>query len=219
MRILYGVAKAITEHMELGDEWYEVKKVISVNIVYFDLGKGGDYIYKGNTNFYGYHNNKELQLTNAQKRLFKREKVRDLYPEIYLIKVNNFDDVAKDSLDEWIYFLKNSEIKKEFTAKGIKEADEVLKVANMNDEERREYRRFMEVLSDRASLALTIEVESEIKAEKKVEKEVEKRLKEAKKQVVENFLKIPNLTIEQIASAAEVSIDFVKKKKETNGKL
>jgi len=202
LRVLYGVSKAITEHMDLGDEWYEVKKVISVNIVYFDLGLGGDYIYKGSTNFYGFHNNELLELTNAQRRLFKKEKIKDLYPEIYLIKVNNFDGVAKDTLDEWIYFLKNSEIKKEFTVKGLKEADEVLKVANMDEEERQEYQRFGSVLSDRASQALTIKIELEIAAEKAELK--------AKKEIVINLIGLDKFSDEEIATISGTSIGFVK---------
>ena len=38
-RILYGVAKAITEHINLGDTYKEVKKVYSISILYFDLGE------------------------------------------------------------------------------------------------------------------------------------------------------------------------------------
>jgi predicted transposase/invertase (TIGR01784 family) len=172
LRILYGLSKAITEHIKTGDEWTSVKKVISVNIVYFDLGRGEDYIYRGVTTFSGLHQNDELQLSNAQKRMFKKEKIKDLYPEIYLIKVNNFDDTAKDTLDEWVYFLKNSEIKKDFTAKGLVKAEEVLKIANMEEEERREYQRFGEVLSDRASQALSIktEIETAVEKEKKAKK-------------------------------------------------
>ena len=45
-----------------------------------------------------------MQLSKAQKKLFGKETIPDIYPEIYLIKVNQFDDIAKDSLDEWIYF-------------------------------------------------------------------------------------------------------------------
>jgi len=230
LRILFGISKAITEHINVGDEWTAVKKVISINIVYFDLGRGKDYIYKGETKFFGLHHQDELQLSNAQRKLFKKEKVKDLYPEMYLIKVNNFDDKAKDTLDEWIYFLKNSEIKKTFTAKGLKEAEEVLKVANMEDAERREYQRFGEVLSDRASQALSMKMEIEMAVEKErkaVEKERKAKEKEKKakekaieekekviKEIVENFLKLPNLTEEQISKAASVSIEFVRKIKE-----
>ena len=198
LRILYGISKAITEHIKAGDDWTSVKKVISINIVYFDLGRGEDYIYKGTTTFSGLHQNDKLQLSNAQKKLFKKEKVKDLYPEIYLLKVNNFDDTAKDTLDEWIYFLKNSEIKKDFTAKGLKEAEEVLKVANMEDDERREYQRFSEVLSDKASQALSIEVEIDTAVEKE------------KAEIIKNLLRIPTLSEQQIADAAKVPVEFVK---------
>jgi len=206
LRILYGVSKAIIEHMKEGDTYSKVKKVISVNIVYFELGQGNDYIYRGTTNFKGVHDNQILELTAAQRKLFKKEKVEEVYPEIYLIKVNKFDDNAKDTLDEWIYFLKNSEIKKEFSAKGIKEADKVLKRANMSEEERREYQRFVEVLSDRASIAETIDFEAELKANEKVENE--------KREIVINLLKLGNLTDEQIAKIARIPVQFVRKIKE-----
>lgn len=206
LRILYGISKAIIEHIREGDPYSKIKKIISVNIVYFDLGHGSDYIYKGITTFRGMHDNQILELTAAQRKLFNKEKVHEVFPEMYLIKVNNFDDNAKDTLDEWIYFLKNSEIKKEFSAKGIKEANEVLKIINMTDEERREYNRFIEVLSDRASIAETIAFESELLAEEKLEKKLT--------EIVINLLKMQSLSDEQIAVAAKVDIAFVRKIKE-----
>lgn len=50
-RMLYGVSKAITEHIEIGKMYDKVKKVYSINILYFDLGKGNDYLYHGKTVF------------------------------------------------------------------------------------------------------------------------------------------------------------------------
>lgn len=202
LRILYGISKAITEHIKTGDEWTSVKKVISVNIVYFDLGRGEDYIYRGITTFSGLHQKDELQLSNAQKRMFKKEKIKDLYPEIYLIKVNNFDDTAKDTLDEWVYFLKNSEIKKDFTAKGLVKAEEVLKVANMEDEERREYQRFGEVLSDRASQALSMKTE--------IETAVEKERKKGEEKAITAMIRSTDLSDKEIANALTVDITVVK---------
>ena len=35
-RILYGVAKAITEQITVGERYTKVKKVYSINIIYFD---------------------------------------------------------------------------------------------------------------------------------------------------------------------------------------
>ena len=99
-RVLYGVSKAITEHIKESDPYSKVTKVISVSILYFDLGQGEDYVYKGTTTFKGLRKHDELQLSTKQRSLYQKESIADIYPEYYLLKVNQFDDVAKDSLDE-----------------------------------------------------------------------------------------------------------------------
>ncbi|MCB2264123.1 MAG: Rpn family recombination-promoting nuclease/putative transposase, partial [Candidatus Thiosymbion ectosymbiont of Robbea hypermnestra] len=106
-RILFATAKTITEHLAQGEPYDQVVKVISINILYFDLGSGADYIYHGRTHFVGLHHQDELQLNDRQRKLFGKRYPHELYPEYYLLKVRQFDDIAKDSLDEWIYFLKN----------------------------------------------------------------------------------------------------------------
>ncbi len=62
----------------------------------------------------------------GRKVLYQKEYVHQIYPEYYIIKVNQFNDIAKNTLDEWIYFLKNEEIKDSFHAKGLLEAKEKL---------------------------------------------------------------------------------------------
>ena len=50
-RILYGTSKTICEYLQEGDDYKHVVKVVSVSIVFFDLGLGKDYLYKGQTIF------------------------------------------------------------------------------------------------------------------------------------------------------------------------
>ena len=118
--ILFATVKAITEHLAQGDPYDQVIKVISINILHFDLGHCKDYIYHGKPRFLGLHYHDELLLSDRQQKLFDKRHPHELYPEYSLLKVKQFDDVARDSLDEWIYFLKNQEIKEEFRAKGLK---------------------------------------------------------------------------------------------------
>ena len=66
-RILYGVAKAITEHIQLGDRYDKVKKVYSINILYFNLGHGSDYLYHGQTTFVGVHTKDILQVSDRER--------------------------------------------------------------------------------------------------------------------------------------------------------
>ena len=100
-RMLYATSKVISEYIAAGEKYAEVKKVYSINILYFDLGQGDDYLYKGETNFRGLRNSDRLRLSTSQIKTFGKEYPSDLYPEYYLIKVNNFDDVAKNSLEQW----------------------------------------------------------------------------------------------------------------------
>ena len=151
-RILFASSKTISEHLPKGAAYSQISKVISINILYFDFGKGDDYIYHGTTQFIGLHNNNELELSAEQKRLYQSEKIADIYPEYYLIEIRNFNDIAKDTLDEWIYFLKNETVEDNFTAKGLKQAQETLDVLKMTEQERFAYQQHQKELHHEASL-------------------------------------------------------------------
>lgn len=197
LRILFGISKAITEYIKEGEPYSKIKKVISVNIIYFNLGQGEDYIYKGTTSFKGIHQHDELQLSPSQKKLFGRETIAELYPEIYLIKVNQFNDLAKDSLDEWIYFFKNSEIKDSFNARGLREASEKLMLVNLPEEERKSYERYLDDLRYQASIVETLKFEAEEKIRNSRTIEIAKELKK-NGATIEMIMKSTALTKEEI---------------------
>jgi predicted transposase/invertase (TIGR01784 family) len=160
-RMAYGASKALTENLSLGQAYSQIKKVISINIVYFDLGQGEDYVYNGKTIFHGLHEKDTLTLSEKQKNAFLKENVSDIFPEFYIIKVNKFNDIAKDTLDEWVYFLKNSEVKDEFKAKGLKEAGEVLDYMRLPADDQFSYNRYLDYLHYKASEILSLQSEAE----------------------------------------------------------
>jgi predicted transposase/invertase (TIGR01784 family) len=143
-RVLYGVAKAITEHIKLGKKYSEVKKIYSINIVYFDLGKGADYLYHGQNQLIGVHTHDQLQINTRDKESIKIVAPKDIFPEYYIIRVNEFNKVASTPLEEWLEYLKSGEIKDNTTTPGLAEAKEKLKYLQMNDEERRAYDRHID---------------------------------------------------------------------------
>ena len=155
LRILFGTSKLLIENMSEGMDYSQIKKIYSVNIVYFDLGQGDDYIYHGTTNFVGLNKKDILKLTPKQEEIYHTEIVSKLYPEYYVIKVNRFDDIAKNTLDEWVYFLKNEEIKDSFKAKGLNEARAQLNVLKLNDTERKEYENYIEQQRYESSLIVS----------------------------------------------------------------
>ena len=143
-RMLFGTSKLVTEYIERGDNYDKVRKVYSVNIVYFELGHGKDYVYHGKTEFRGIHTNDLLELTPFQRQTFKADTVSQLYPEYYILKVNGFNQVAKSPLEEWIYYLNTGDIPSNATAPGLDEARKKLKLAMMTHDELKAYYRHLD---------------------------------------------------------------------------
>ena len=138
-RILYGVAKAITEHIKLGNTYQEVKKVYSISIIYFDLGRGSDYLYIGQNNFVGVHTKDYLVISTKEEGVIKPKYPAEIFPTYYLVRVNNFNEVAKSPLEEWMRYLKEGVINEKTTAPGLREAREKLQYYSMSDAERYAY--------------------------------------------------------------------------------
>ncbi len=150
-RMLYGTSKAIAEHITEGKPYAAVKKVISITIAYFDLGQGGDYVYHGTTSFKGIHKGDTLALAEKQKQLYEKTHIHEIYPEYWLLKVEQFQDQVKDKLDEWIYFLKNGEVLSDFKAQGLSEAQKKLDAMLLTEKERKTYDAYLYNLREIAS--------------------------------------------------------------------
>ena len=143
-RMLFGASKLVTEYINRGEGYEKVRKVYSINIVYFSLGQGKDIVYHGKTEFRGIHNGDLLELSPFQKQTFKVDVVSQLYPEYYILKVNDFNQVAKTPLEEWIYYLNTGEIPETATAPGLSEARERLQIAQMSKGEQDAYYRHLD---------------------------------------------------------------------------
>ncbi|OFX44134.1 MAG: hypothetical protein A2046_14455 [Bacteroidetes bacterium GWA2_30_7] len=185
-RMLFGASKSLIEHIKLREKYKSLYKIYSVNIVYFELGQGKDYVYHGTTDFLGIHNGDKLELTQKQKQGLSIQKICEIFPEYYVLKVNEFNQVAKDNLDEWIYFLKNNEIPDNFRAKGLKEAKEVLDEDKMSKGDKNLYKEHLENLRYTDSMIWSSKIEGRLEGmfegEKKgkIEGKIESKLEIAK---------------------------------------
>ena len=220
-RMLYGVSKAITEYIGLGKPYDEVRKVYSINIVYFELGQGKDYVYHGRTEFRGIHEpHDELKLSvrqnekffgNKEKDILKRKGAADVFPEYYVLRVNDFDKVAKTPLDEWIEFLKTGSISSKATAAGLTEARECLRVDSLSPTEKQAYYRHMESIRHMRSLFDTSRDEGYQEGrEEGFEKGREEGREERALEIAQK-MKSLGLTNEQIALSTGLSIERIEK--------
>lgn len=85
----------------------------------FRLGSGSDTVYHGQTEFRGIHTNELLCLSPFQQETFKATAVSQLYPEYYILRVNDFNKWSKVPLEQWIYFLNTGEIPDDASAPGL----------------------------------------------------------------------------------------------------
>ena len=142
-RILYGVAKAVTEHITLGERYAKVKKVYSVNIVYFDLGKGSDYLYHGQNRLIGMNTGDELRITEEDRNGIRILSPKHVFPEYYILRVKAFNKEPENAMDEWMDYLKNERIRPDTTVPGLQEAKRRLDYLKMTVAEQKVYDRYL----------------------------------------------------------------------------
>jgi len=196
-RMAYGTSKVLTEYISVGQPYSEIKKVFSINVVYFDLGQGNDYIYHGKTDFVGIHNADKLLLSDKQKELLGKVEPFQIFPEYYVIKVNQFNDKATNTLDEWIYYFKNNEIKDDFTAKGISEAKDLLRVDKLSEEEQANYNYHIKNLRNEASRMWTLKIDAEDRVKRERSIEIAKGMK-LKSMNINDIIDITGLSKDEI---------------------
>lgn len=198
-RMLFGASKLVTEYINRGEGYEKVRKVYSVNIVYFSLGHGKDFVYHGKTEFMGIHNGDILELSPFQKQTFKVDKVSQLYPEYYILKVNDFNRVAKTPLEEWIYYLNTGNVPENATAPGLDTVKEQLTLNRMSREELRAYYKHLDNIVILRDNIMTERAEG--RAEGRAEE----------KAAIARNLKALGMTAEQIAQATGLTKEEVEK--------
>ena len=241
--LLYASSKIIVDHQKLGDNFSNISKVISISILYFNIGKGTDYIYKGTTEFKGLNDGEPLiikEKENIPENLGPKYtlKTKNIFPEYYLITVERYKNEIKKQIDEWIYIFKNSEVAAGSKSKNIESAEKKLWEINMTEKERRSYEKYMWYYvkdRDKVNTARTEgeqigiqkgKIEGKIEGEQigiqkgKIEGEqigIQKGKMEEKMEGIKKSLKQGKLTIEEIAEVFEVTNDYVLEiKKENN---
>ena len=196
--LLYATSKIIVEHQDLGEDFKDISKVISISILYFNLGYGDDYIYYGTTEFKGINTgNKfvvkkrvDISETLEPKYKFVEKKI---FPEYYIITVERYKNIVQKRIDEWIYMIKNNEVADGSTSKNIDKAQQKLAEINMTDEQRKAYEKYL------INLAKDKDVINTAKEEGRDERNIEiaKKMK-IKGKLIEEIIDFTGLSKEQI---------------------
>ena len=87
----------------------------------------------------GLHTQDHLVISTKEKDTIVRKSPSEIFPTYILVRVNEFNKVAKSPLEEWVEYLKNGVISPDTQAPGLQEAREKLKYYSMSDAERYAY--------------------------------------------------------------------------------
>ena len=203
-RILWGVSKLIVDNLELGQDYRHISKVISISILYFNLGIGEDYVYRNVNEIRGLHTKKELvsRRLNRETKKFEKRYSKDIFPDFYFITVERFQDVIESDLDEWIYMLKHSALRSDFKSKNIDRARDKLMLLKMSREERKRYENYIEDIVVENDVIETARVQALERG--RAEGRSSEKLEIAQKMLAQG------MDIETIASLTDLNVDVIK---------
>ena len=179
-----------------------------INILYFRLGQGKDYIYEYQGAFIGRKEKDVLNATNFQKTRYNIQTVADIFPKYYIIRVGSFKpQKTLDPLDEWMYFLKNSEIKQDFKAKGMERAKTVLNFEGMSDKNKAAYKRHIE--NRRVEMSVTDTAEEKGKRLRSIEMAKDMLVANMDFALIAQFAKLTIDEIEKIAQGEDIMENYI----------
>ena len=134
-------------------------------------------------------------MTVKEKDALVRRLPSEIFPEYFLIRLNEFNQVATTPLEEWLDYLKNDHIRPDTTAPGLKEAREKLIYYSMDASERAAYDRHVDAIMIQNDVLGTarfeglVEGRAEGRAEGREEGKVEGRVEGRAEGLVEGKLK------------------------------
>lgn len=117
----------------------QFNKVYIICLLYFGLGVGDDYIYRGLSVFEGQTRHDVLHVSDKEESFIGKDFYKDVFPEYYLVRINAFDKIAENHLEEWIEYLKTGDIADDTTAPGLQEAKKKLEYMAMSKSEKLAY--------------------------------------------------------------------------------
>jgi len=213
-RLMWGTGNAVVEQIGIGDDFEKIQKVYSVAVVYFELGKGNDYVYHGSTDFKGVHIHDTLLLSKNEMKYLSQPidgepRAGALFPEYYIIYPKRFDGQIRSTFDEWVSVFKTSKVESHYTAAGIQKAGVELDVRNMSDEEYVDYKAYIKaerVRSNEISTAIWRGEQEGLK-KGKAEGKAEGR-QEAFIEIAKN-MKAKGKSVDEIADMTGLSTDDI----------
>lgn len=123
----------------------------------------------------GLHTKDNLIISTKEKNTIVSKSTSEIDTTYILVRLNEFNKVAKSPIEEWVEYLKNGFISPEAKALGLQEAREKLRYYSMSDAERYAYDEHVNAIMiqndvlENAMLEGHAEGLAEVRAEERIE--------------------------------------------------
>jgi predicted transposase/invertase (TIGR01784 family) len=133
----------------------------------------------------------------------------EVFPEYFIIRVNEFNRVATTPLEDWIDYLKTGNIRQGTEAPGLNEARERLKRLSMPPAERKAYERHLDLIRDQNEMFYTAHTEGHAEGvEEGINIGLERGREEASRDIARK-MKASGMAVDAIAAITGLSSDEI----------
>jgi predicted transposase/invertase (TIGR01784 family) len=200
-KAVFNTSRLIVDNLGSSQSYLKIKKIFHINLVYFPFEATTSPLHHVKVIFHQIDNEHsiDIQLIDTGMHIFD---VHNIFPEYFLISIPLFDDVIKQEIDEWLYVMKNSQVKESFSSPYMKKVAERLNILKMSNKERKVYNTYL--MESFKNLDYFLSAQRKGKAEGKAEEKIA---------IAKNLLKA-GLAIDLIAESTGLSIDEVARLKD-----
>nr|WP_231555827.1 PD-(D/E)XK nuclease family transposase [Rickettsia hoogstraalii] len=138
----FNSSRLIVDSIYKSEDYTTIKKIFHINLLYFPFAKIKAPLYHGKTIFREVDKKHPMKFSLGDMR-GKIFDLCDVFSEYFVISVPLFNDIIRDELDEWLYVVKHSEVKKDFKSPYMKKVAKKLDILKMTTKERIIYRAHM----------------------------------------------------------------------------
>ena len=109
-RMAYYAANLLTDSIGRGQQYDEIRKIISITFFYYTIDDTDEYSFVGETKLVGTHTGEELELPKTESDKTGAKKFSDICPTFYLFSLGNYINKWEDLKDQWLYLLKYDDV-------------------------------------------------------------------------------------------------------------
>jgi len=193
----FNSSRLVVDGIYGNQDYTTIKKIFHISLLYFSTKEMLKPIYHGKTIVHEVDTKHpiDVRIANEGLVIFNTPNV---FPEYFFISVPMFDDIINSEIDEWLYVMKNSEVKEDFKSPYMAKVAERLAVIKMSAEERNEYIYYQKQSVHSQDILSAAEAKGEAKGKA-----------EEKMEIAKNLLS-RSIDINTISAATGLSVEQIK---------